>query len=719
MTFVNPWFLAGTALIAVPIVLHLIMRRRPRHFEFPALRLLEKRHETNQRRLRLRHLLLLALRVAAIALLAAALARPSVKLSGSWGSQEAPVAAALVFDTAPRMDYRHENRTRLEAARELGSWLLAQFPADSQIAVLDTRPGPAAFQVDRGAAKHRIERLETAANSQPLVRALDEAVALLGRSDLARREIYLFGDLARAGWPRERAAALRSRLAAMPDVGVYVVDVGVDDPTNSSLGDLRLSAEVISSRTPLRLETEIAHRGLGGERTVEVQILARGTGESQASQLVPQRRDGRTVALESGQVAPIEFQIRNLDVGTHQGWVEIVGQDGLPWDDRRFFTVEVTPAWRILVAAPNPADRYALFLTEMLAPTQLRRTGEARFECDVIDLGRLANTALERYGAVFLVDPTALEEDVWRRLGDYVSAGRGVAVFLGRNARSVESFNRPAAQELLAGKLLRQARRPDGSLYLAPRHLEHPILAAFRDLAESVPWQLAPVYRYWQLDEPAGGVHVVVPFSDGAPAILERPLGRGRAVTMTTPVSDDPNRQPWNLLPVESWPFFMLANEMASYLVGSKDRQLNYFAGQTVTLQLDPEKEFRTYVLAPLDSDAPEVRLTPDLRRHMLTVTSTDDVGNYRVQAGGIASGVDLGFSVNLASAATELDRLSDEELAELFGPVPYRVARNRHQLEGDRTMQRVGRELFPLLIALLALTLGLEHVLSNRFYRE
>ena len=51
MTFLNPLLLAGAALVALPIVLHLIMRRKPRHLEFPALRFLEAKRETNQRRL--------------------------------------------------------------------------------------------------------------------------------------------------------------------------------------------------------------------------------------------------------------------------------------------------------------------------------------------------------------------------------------------------------------------------------------------------------------------------------------------------------------------------------------------------------------------------------------------------------------------------------------------------------------------------------------------
>ena len=127
MTFVTPVLLAGTALIAVPIVLHLIMRQQPRHLEFPALRFIQRRRKTNTRQMRLRHLLLLALRCAAIALAAIGLARPSIGPSGLFGTgagvlgdREAPVAAALLFDTSPRMLYRQKNTTRLDDAREMG-----------------------------------------------------------------------------------------------------------------------------------------------------------------------------------------------------------------------------------------------------------------------------------------------------------------------------------------------------------------------------------------------------------------------------------------------------------------------------------------------------------------------------------------------------------------------------------------------------------------------
>ena len=660
MTFVNASMLFGSALIAVPIILHLIMRRKPIRLEFPALRFIQKRHDTNQRRLRLRHLLLLLLRMAAIAMLAFALARPSVKLGGGMlGSQESPVAAALVFDAAPRMAYRHENQTRLEVAREWGLSLLPELPPGSQIAVFDTRGDQGGFAADRGLAKQRIQRLETVTNSQPLTQAVEDAIRLLGESELARREIYVFTDLARTAWPSDAAAALQDRLIKASGVGVYLIDVGIMDPQDFSLGEVRLSHQVLPNLGPLDVTTDLSCIGPGGERTVELV-------------LDDAKREQKTLSLPPNQSQQVGFHVEGLATGTHQGLLRIVGQDGLPDDDVRYFTVEVKPPWRVLIAAAKPVRNRALFLSLALAPTIAVKRNRARFDCHVIGFDELAQQALDGYAAVCLLDPTPLEAALWQKLGDYAAEGHGVAIFLGRNARPLDSFNVAAAQKLLPGKLLRQARRPDGDAYLAPRTLEHPILADFRSRAGEIPWDAAPVFRYWELEPPPRGVGVVLPYLDGRPALLERPLGNGRVLTMTTPVSDAPSldRAPWNLLPVADppWPFVLLVNGMMSYLVGSSQEQLNYFAGQTVVLPLDEQSRQRAYVLtAPGNVKSP---LSADLKQHALVVTTAEQPGNYRIQAGGRSEGVDRGFSVNLAPEQTQLDRIEEKYLFELFGRV-------------------------------------------------
>src|SRR4029077_12196074 len=76
MTFLYPLMLGGLVAVGLPILLHLLMRQKPKHVMFPAFRFLQKRAKTNQRKIRLRHLILLLLRMLLIALIVLALARP-------------------------------------------------------------------------------------------------------------------------------------------------------------------------------------------------------------------------------------------------------------------------------------------------------------------------------------------------------------------------------------------------------------------------------------------------------------------------------------------------------------------------------------------------------------------------------------------------------------------------------------------------------------------
>lgn len=712
MEFVHPALLGGVLLAAVPIILHLVMRQQPKHLVFPALRFIQARQQANRRQLRLRHLLLLVLRTAAVALLALAIARPSLKATGFIGDQAAPIAAALLFDTAPRMQYRHENLSRLDLARQLGRQLLARLPADSDVAVLDGS-GEAVFQVDLGAARQRLDRLEITSVSLPLVEVCEAAAELLSQSDKRRKEIYVFSDLSRAAWPAEGRAALAEQLARLKDAGLYVVDVGVEQPSNAAVGQLRLSGEVLARNSPLSITTEVASLGLAGQRLLEAFVIDT-AGE-------PQRRSGEPITLVPGQSQAVTFFLGGLEEGVHQGYVRLAGSDALAADDMRYFSVEVRRSWPVLLVAPAPAARQALFVAEALAPTDFRLEGRARFDCRVIGYAELADEPLERFAAVCLLDPPPLDERIWRRLSTYALGGGGVGLMLGGGAVPPE-FNTAAAQELLPGRLDSQARFPDGDVHVQTAAGEHPLLSRLRPGGVVVPWDAFPVFRAWQWQSLAERSAVVVRLSNGHPLVLERHLERGRVLVVGTPLSEPPrlrDEQRWNLLPtgLEPWPFVMFTNELMLYLVGSTESRLNYPAGQPATLALQSDQRFPTYLVVPPDGQA--YRQPGDAVAGTIVVTATHWAGNYRVRAGGAGGGFDRGFSVNLPAEATQLERIAPDQLEQVLGRGAFKMARTLAELEVGVHAGRVGRELFGLLIVVVALVMAAEHLLANRFYRS
>jgi hypothetical protein len=200
---------------------------------------------------------------------------------------------------------------------------------------------------------------------------------------------------------------------------------------------------------------------------------------------------------------------------------------------------------------------------------------------------------------------------------------------------------------------------------------------------------------------------------------VERQLGAGRVMLMTTPVSDPAYDEPWNLLPtgLDPWPFLALANGVAEYLAAAGDAQLNYFAGETVVLRLAPEEQVASYALQMPDHSAVRQSLAPG--QQDLSVAAAEALGNYRVRAGGQEGKLDRGFSVNLPAEVTRFDRAEVDQIVEALGDGRTRVARTREDIEVRVGLARMGRELFPWLIVAVALVLAGEQLLANRFYRS
>jgi hypothetical protein len=705
MGFVTPALLGGAALIALPIVLHLIMRRESKLLKFPALRFVQQRRLMNQHRLRLRQLLLLALRCAIIALLAFALARPTLRGSVGAGKDGAAVATALVFDNSLRMQYEQESQTRWQQAKELAGWLVRQLPADSPVTIVDRAGRQRGQELNRDAVEMRIERLELSAAVRPMEDALGDATRWLATKKDFRGEVYVFTDSAAEAWPQATVAAFAKSLESLPGANVYLIDIGVLDPQNRGLGPLKLSGERIASSGLLQLNTDLLSTGAAGketETTVELYVGDRANR--------PEKRGQQVVAGHTPST-PIEFSLSGLAPGTHQGFVRIVGRDALPCDDVRYFTIDVRPPSKVLLLGQKAED--TLFLREALAPSAAAGVAQSEFACEVAQYDAMDSKRLADYAAVFLVNPPPLANTAWDSLVDFAEAGGGVGISLGRNARR-EEMNGAEAQRLLPAKLRWQSHE---TTYVRPVAVEHPALRELAGVADSAPWSEFPVFKYWELEPGAEPAEVVATFSNSKPAIVERQIGAGRVLMITTSISDRASEDAWNLLPTapDPWPFIALANGIARYLTGAGEAQLNYLAGQTIVLPLAPNEQVTSYVLQLPDSSA--VRQSLAAGQHDLSIAATEALGNYRVRAGGEQEKLDRGFSVNLPVEVGRLERVAVPELVKSLGSERTRVARTRDEIEVRVGVGRVGHELFPALILAVALVMAAEQLLANRFY--
>jgi uncharacterized integral membrane protein len=128
MVLLNPPLLIGLAVLIIPVILHWLLRAKPKPLPFPALRLILNRRKQNVRRMRLRHIWLLLLRMLALGLLVLVVARPSVPAvdygltAADWGRVLA-VVATLAAVYAGLLFVWKRRRTAPQRLQERRSWL--------------------------------------------------------------------------------------------------------------------------------------------------------------------------------------------------------------------------------------------------------------------------------------------------------------------------------------------------------------------------------------------------------------------------------------------------------------------------------------------------------------------------------------------------------------------------------------------------------------------
>jgi Aerotolerance regulator N-terminal len=229
MTFAFPILLGGLLVVSLPVLLHLLLRQKPKTVLFPAFQFLVQRHRTNLTKLRLRHILLMVLRMLLLAAIVLALAQPKVK-DNPWSlPSDQAVAAVFVFDTSASMEYTlTASQTRLKDAQKRAVEMLKLLPEHSEVVVLDSAeatPLGKGEWLTREKAAERIAQLKLQPASGPVSARVAAALDLLGRiarlkDDEHRNErarvLAVFSDRTTASWDIAQRKSLQDLTNRVP-----------------------------------------------------------------------------------------------------------------------------------------------------------------------------------------------------------------------------------------------------------------------------------------------------------------------------------------------------------------------------------------------------------------------------------------------------------------------------------------------------------------------
>jgi len=586
-------FITGGLLVGVPILLHLIMRQEPKKLPFPAFRFLKMKRRINQRKMRLRHLLLLLLRMGLIALIAWVLFQPR------WGSDyfnikgEQPVACVLVIDTSPSMGYvltvdrgglapgrkrgpallgednpEDSKRpwTSLDEARLRALELLDELPPASRVAVIDSADREALWSLSLPDARRKIRDMKrTRASSRPISQVLPLAYQLFANIDEAAldqkdmpRLLGIFSDRTAPTWDASQGSFLKQMRKDLlkeedrkvPFVATFL-DVGVEKPLNLAITGLDMKPQLVPANKPVEFSVWLEATGTVQENTVQVFI----DGEYKASLT-------QAVRVEPGAPKEVTFRREGLAPGLHQAEIGLLTPDALPNDDVRYLTFRVREPRNVLIVADAlPAlgsiagsAGMAARMADITALWRISLESTAWYACEIKstqEFLEMKPAQMGQFEAIVFAGLNAPATAVWDKASAYVDAGGKLVVVPAGAEMLADAAGRPLGYDnkLLPGSFknwIDLDRTKPGVSWAWDALKAHGLLNDFRDWLKNPRIDFIAnrpqVWGYWEV-EPRDKLAIVVPYADDAEAdkrraaILERQVGQsGKVLLFTTPL---------------------------------------------------------------------------------------------------------------------------------------------------------------------------------------
>ncbi len=607
LPFVTPWlFAAGAAATSIPIVIHLLNRRKFRIHRWAAMEFLLAAMRRNARRLKFQRWLLLLLRCLALLLLAAAIAQLTFNSSllahvlGASGR-----STVVVWDDAYPMGYqpRQGGSTFQRSRQVLLTWLKG-LSGNHRVAIVPAsvlgRPLVAKPTLDRALLIRlvRARQLSDAAVdlSGGLQQAL-QAIKSVSHRTTATRVVVLTDcaatDFYRSapGAPPEINHQLANLVRQLRAAGAHVrvADVGRQEQSNTAIVSLKTTRPVTLVDNPIEVACTLYNSGPQVQAQIPVQFY------------LDHVRAGKEVIprLGSGQRRRFTFTLtgRISVPGTHLITARIPA-DMLPVDNTRHLIVQAMDHVPVLLVDGSPAEPSLekLGSTAWLAAALAPNGHNSLFAPEVIGELEFSTTALRRYRVVVLSDTAAPRPATARRLAAWVDAGGLLMIFPGpRTAAQRWNAALGAAPAGLLPAVLGQvqgqrsgpaSRSQAGVVHFDLTQSLNAITAPFLAAQHSglhVGLASVRTRRYIGLRRLKGvGARVLLQFTSGQPAVVLRRKGQGAVVLWATTANTR-----WTDFPAEpSWLPFNY--ELLFHTLPRRDVSRNVLVGQIFDLAVKP-----------------------------------------------------------------------------------------------------------------------------------
>jgi hypothetical protein len=691
----SPLLIWGMLLSIIPIIIHLLNRRRFRRVEWAPMRHLKLTIRKNRRRIQIENLLLLLVRIALPVLLFLFLARPVLNPTGleRWFIGGGRSSQIVLIDDSLSMGYASNGPPAFHRAREVaGAILSAAQPQDRCTLVAASNPKTPVFHEIEGERREMLSSdalalpiSETYADWPTVLEGVDEVVQ---SCTYPTRALTIITDLRKAGWG-ERVASVAKRWSEQ-GLKVRIVDVGSDE-----VSDVALEALIPVDRTILAAAEshwEAVVRNNSPRVLSKVKAVL--------------RLDDRPTELILPEIPPrqsvkVPFVVRFPSPGMHDLSLQLP-EDELSGDNQRWAAVPVKDTLLIRLVDGEPSSEpFGSEVDYLAAPLSIGVGDAEAWRVEVVQEENFLGPRLEPADVLVLANVASPTVEQARKLAELVRGGTGLLIFTGGKVDTGLYNERlyRAGDPLLPVPLKAQVDAEIRGLVIEPARPSP--LEKMMDLRASA-LERVPVRQIMAVDEPPGdsaNVRVLARWNDPthSPAIRQRVFGQGNVLLWTT--TADRAGNDW---PIE--PSFVLAIREAvrgssrptsfaqTVTAGEHPRRVVHSSHQLANIRLTPPNgaEPRSLAAVTIDDKAsgdPEPASAIDL-------PDTRRAGLYRVawEEGPLGTQQDL-FASNPDPRESALEKITPASLKGLLAPLQVGITAAKG--DGTDVPSTTGREIW------------------------
>ncbi|MBZ0265837.1 BatA domain-containing protein [bacterium] len=574
MIYLNPALWAGLFLATLPILIHLLGRRRLKRQPFSSLEFLKKLQIKRMRKFRIRQWLLLLLRTLAILALALAFIRPAIDHANA--GNQTTTDTVIILDLSASMGARRTEGIPWNSAQEAVREVYQSGTSGSRYAiVVSDKAGNRDIPWHTRDANYQswLNKLTVDGRNNDLIASWQRVSELMESSVANRKEIV---------WISDFCDDLPDSLAKLPEnVAIIRIPVAEEQPAaNATITSVQPADAVIRPDRPFSLRIELEYTG----------------GESPISSIVSVTLDGRRVAegevtLTPGRTTAHSFTILQQRTGTFAGEVQVEFEDAMTLDNRYPFILNIPQKRKILISGEH-REGIRYFKTAL----DPKNSTDGYFEV-TSHYGELSEADLAKYDAIILPGRSTYRIAEIRRIEEYVRGGGGVWLLMGPNSNP-GSYSKELLPQLGLGNITGEHELKRGRRQWEDLNSSHSAISGILESSEH--FDVPEVTRSFSI-KPTGDSKNLITLSDGGIFLQEVALGEGKI--WWTPCAADTSWSDWVLTGI----FAPLVQAGTGYLAsGNKIMGHEAVCGEPVTWKiLSDESTNIREAIDPLENTIP------------------------------------------------------------------------------------------------------------------